>query len=72
VAYGPTVLVGNYGTTSLTAAPELQLGSLKRTSATTLAFSATAGGKTVSLQPYYDGQGFNYVTYWSVQGSLPG
>ena len=72
VAYGPTVLVGNYGTTSLTAAPELQLGSLKRTSATTLVFSATAGDKTVSLQPYYDGQGFNYVTYWSLQGSLPG
>ncbi|KAG7291362.1 hypothetical protein NEMBOFW57_001377 [Staphylotrichum longicolle] len=55
VAYGPTVL----------------LSSLKRTSPTALAFSATASGRTVNLQPYYDGQGFNYVTYWSVQGSLP-
>ena len=71
VAYGQTVLVGNYGTVSLTAAPALQLGSLKRTSDTALAFSATAGDKTVNLQPYYDGQGFNYVTYWSLQGSLP-
>jgi len=71
VAYGPTVLVGNYGATSLTAAPQLQLGSLKRTSDKLLAFSATVGEKTVNLQPYYDGQGFNYVTYWSVEGSLP-
>jgi len=71
VAYGPTVLVGNYGATSLTAAPQLQLDSLRRTSDTALVFSAKAGERNVSLQPYYDGQGFNYVTYWSVQGSVP-
>ncbi|KAK4158911.1 secreted protein [Cladorrhinum sp. PSN259] len=71
VAYGPTVLVGNYGNSAVSAAPKLQLGSLRRTSDKALEFSATADGKTVALLPYYDGQGINYVTYWGVQGSLP-
>ncbi|KAK3377476.1 secreted protein [Podospora didyma] len=71
IAYGPTVLVGNYGNTAVAEAPQLKLDSLKRTSNTVLAFSGTAGDKNASLQPYYDGQGINYVTYWLVQGSLP-
>jgi len=71
VAYGPTVLIGNYGSQSITSAPSLTLSTLKRTSDSSLSFSATAGGKTVPMQPFFDGQGFNYVTYFSVTGSVP-
>ncbi|KAK3316776.1 hypothetical protein B0H66DRAFT_535017 [Apodospora peruviana] len=42
VAYGPTVLVGNYGNTAVTAAPQLKLDSLQRTASDKLAFSARA------------------------------
>jgi DUF1680 family protein len=71
VAYGPVVLVGDYGNNKVTAAPALQLNTLKRTSSSALTFSGTAGGQNVNMKPYFDGQGFNYVTYWAVQGSLP-
>ncbi|KAI8628199.1 hypothetical protein F5Y19DRAFT_465238 [Xylariaceae sp. FL1651] len=71
VAYGPTVLAGNYGTASLSSAPTLTLSSLKRTSSSALTFTGTANGASVTLGPFYDAQGFNYVTYWAVSGSLP-
>lgn len=71
VAYGPTVLIGNYGSQAISSAPSLDLSTLKRTSTTSLTFSATAGGKTVTLQPFFDGQGFNYVTYFAVTGTVP-
>ena len=71
VAYGPVVLCGDYGSTTLSSNPSLTLSSLKRTSSSSLAFSGTANGATVSLGPFYDGQGFNYVVYWAVSGSLP-
>ncbi|KAK4195872.1 hypothetical protein QBC40DRAFT_268939 [Triangularia verruculosa] len=70
VAYGPVVLVGNYGSASVTAAPTLSLSTLRRTSTSALAFSGSAGGQTVQLGPYYDAQGFNYVTYWVTSGSF--
>jgi len=71
VAYGPVILCGNYASTSLSANPSLSLSSLKRTSSSSLAFSATANGVNINLSPFYDGQGFNYVVYWAVSGSLP-
>ncbi|CZT11844.1 uncharacterized protein RCO7_07471 [Rhynchosporium graminicola] len=71
IAYGPTVLSGNYGSTALTSNPSLTLSTLKRTSPNTLSFTATANGQTVNLGPFYDAQGFNYVVYWAVSGSLP-
>ncbi|KAL3422357.1 secreted protein [Phlyctema vagabunda] len=71
VAYGPTVLVGNYGSQAVSSAPTLALNTLQRTSSTSLSFSATAGGKSIVLQPFFDGQGFNYVTYFSVTGAVP-
>lgn len=71
VAYGPVILCGNFGTTSLTSNPTLTLSSLKRTSSSSLAFSGTANGATITLGPFYDGQGFNYVVYWALSGSLP-
>ena len=72
VAYGPVVLCGNYGSQTLSAAPTLTLGSVTRvTTASTLQFTATANGATVTLVPMYDGQGFNYVVYWAKSGSLP-
>ncbi|CAJ2513997.1 Uu.00g021160.m01.CDS01 [Anthostomella pinea] len=71
VAYGPTVLSGNYGNSSLSSAPTLTLSSLVRTSTSTLDFTGMANGENVSLGPFYDAQGFNYVVYWSVSGSLP-
>ncbi|KAI0447666.1 hypothetical protein F4803DRAFT_573537 [Xylaria telfairii] len=71
VAYGPTVLSGNYGSSTLSSAPTLTLSSLKRKSSSSLDFAGTANGATVTLSPFYDAQGYNYVVYWSVSGSLP-
>ncbi|KAI0404639.1 hypothetical protein F4802DRAFT_225616 [Xylaria palmicola] len=71
VAYGPTVLAGNYGSSSLKRTPALSLSSLKRRGSTSLDFTGTADGATVTLSPFYDAQGYNYVVYWSVSGSLP-
>ncbi|TGJ85862.1 hypothetical protein E0Z10_g2939 [Xylaria hypoxylon] len=71
VAYGPTVLSGNYGSSSLSNTPTLTLSSLQRKSNSSLDFTGTADGATVTLSPFYDAQGYNYVVYWSVSGSLP-
>jgi len=70
LAYGPVVLSGNYGTTALSGNPTLPLGSVVRK--TGLNFQGTTSdGKTVDIGPFFDAQGFNYVVYWNVQGSLP-
>ena len=71
VAFGPVILSGNYGSTTLSAAPTLNLGTLKRANTSSLIFTATAGSSTVSLGPFYDAHGFNYVVYWNKNGSLP-
>lgn len=71
VAFGPVILCGNYGTSSLTSTPTLALGSLRRTSSSSLAFTATANGQAVNLGPFYDAQGFNYNVYWATSGKLP-
>ncbi|KAL2066664.1 hypothetical protein VTL71DRAFT_2736 [Oculimacula yallundae] len=71
IAYGPTVLSANYGSTALSSNPSLTLSSLKRTSSSSLAFTATANGQNVNLGPFYDAQGFNYAVYFAVSGSLP-
>ncbi|KAI1078723.1 secreted protein [Whalleya microplaca] len=71
VAYGPTILSGNYGDTSLSSAPALVVSSLVRSSPSSLDFTATADDQTVNIGPFYDAHGFNYVVYWSVLGSLP-
>ncbi|MBV1856723.1 beta-L-arabinofuranosidase domain-containing protein [Catellatospora tritici] len=68
VTYGPVVLAGNYGSTTLSALPSLTPGSVTRTSTTALAFTATANGATVNLGPFHDAQGFNYTVYWSATG----
>lgn len=71
LAYGPVILSGNYGSSSLSSVPTLALGSIRRTSTTSLAFTATANGNSVNLGPFYDAQGFNYNVYWAVSGQLP-
>ncbi|KAK1518661.1 uncharacterized protein CCOS01_11481 [Colletotrichum costaricense] len=71
IAYGPVILSGNYGSETLSTTPALNLATVKRTGTTGLAFTATAGGKTVNLGPFYDAQGFNYNVYWSISGNLP-
>jgi uncharacterized protein len=65
VTYGPAVLCGNYGNTTLSARPSLTVSSIKRTSTTSLAFTATANGATVNLGPFHDAQNFNYNVYWN-------
>lgn len=70
VAYGPVILSGNYGSQSVASAPTLALDSVSRTSASSLDFTATADGASVSLGPFYDAQGFNYVVYWNYSGSF--
>lgn len=70
VAFGPVVLSGNYGDTTLSANPSLDLGSVKRTSDSALEFTGTADGATVSLSPFYDAHGYNYAVYWQISGNL--
>ncbi|KAH8201375.1 hypothetical protein TruAng_004458 [Truncatella angustata] len=70
VAYGPTILSGNYGDLALSSAPTLDLNSLSRVSASDLDFTGTANGTDVTLSPFYDAQGFNYVVYWAYSGEL--
>ncbi|KAI0127662.1 hypothetical protein BJ170DRAFT_655004 [Xylariales sp. AK1849] len=71
IAYGPTILSGNYGSQNLSEAPTLDLSSLKRTNISSLDFDGIADGIPVNLGPFYDAQGFNYVIYWEYSGSLP-
>ncbi|KAI1859452.1 hypothetical protein JX265_010455 [Neoarthrinium moseri] len=71
IAYGPVVLCGNYGSSTVSSAPTLDLGSLKRTSSSALTFSATANGAAVSMVPFFEGHGFKYVVYFGKSGSLP-
>ncbi|MBN6040435.1 beta-L-arabinofuranosidase domain-containing protein [Amycolatopsis sp. 195334CR] len=68
VTYGPTVLSGNYGNTSLSSLPALNTASITRTSTSSLAFTATANGSTVNLGPFYDAHGHNYSVYWNTSG----
>ena len=68
VTYGPVVLAGNYGNTSLSALPSLDVGSVTRTSTSSLAFTATANGTTVNLGPFHDAHGYNYTVYWNTGG----
>ncbi|MFI7436347.1 beta-L-arabinofuranosidase domain-containing protein [Micromonospora haikouensis] len=68
VTYGPMVLAGNYGNTTLNALPSLNAMSVTRTSTSSLAFTATANGATVNLAPFQDAHGYNYTVYWSVSG----
>jgi len=70
--YGPVVLAGNYGSTSLSGSPALNPASVARTSTTALAFTASANGSTVNLGPFYDAHGFNYAVYWNVSGGGSG
>jgi uncharacterized protein len=67
--YGPVVLCGNYGSTTLSSLPPLTPSSITRTSTTSLAFTASSGGTTVNLGPFHDAQGFNYTVYWNTNGS---
>jgi DUF1680 family protein len=70
VAYGPVILSGNYGSSSLSSTPTLALDTIRRTSTSKLTFTATANGKTVELGPFYDAHGFNYNVYWASSGTL--
>jgi DUF1680 family protein len=68
ITYGPAVLAGNYGNSSLSALPALNAGSITRTSTSSLAFTATANGTTVNLGAFHDAHGYNYTVYWNTGG----
>jgi DUF1680 family protein len=68
LTYGPAVLAGNYGNTSLSALPSLDVSSVTRTSTSSLAFTAKANGTQVNLGPFHDAHGFNYTVYWNAGG----
>ncbi|MEJ3746836.1 beta-L-arabinofuranosidase domain-containing protein [Actinomycetes bacterium KLBMP 9797] len=72
VTYGPVVLSGNYGSTSLTSLPALNTASITRTSSSALTFTAVANGSTVNLGPFYDAHGHNYTVYWNTGGQNSG
>ncbi|MCX5372478.1 glycoside hydrolase family 127 protein [Streptomyces sp. NBC_00015] len=69
VTYGPVVLAGDYGDSALSTLPLLDTASIARTSSTSLAFTATAGGSAVDLGPFHDAHGFNYTVYWNTGGT---
>ncbi|MGW0872751.1 beta-L-arabinofuranosidase domain-containing protein [Streptomyces sp. NPDC002740] len=71
VTYGPVVLAGDYGDSALSTLPLLDAATVTRTSSTSLAFTATAGGSTVDLGPFHDAHGFNYTVYWKTGGVAP-
>ncbi|MFI1510313.1 beta-L-arabinofuranosidase domain-containing protein [Streptomyces sp. NPDC020597] len=70
ITYGPVVLSGNYGDSTLGSLPTLDTSSITRTSSSSLAFTATAGGSTVNLGPFYDAHGHNYTVYWNAGGTF--
>ncbi|MDG4810021.1 glycoside hydrolase family 127 protein [Micromonospora sp. WMMD1120] len=72
VTYGPTVLAGNYGNTTLSTLPALTVSSITRTSTSSLAFTASANGSTVNLAPFQDAHGYNYTVYWNTGGGSTG
>ncbi|WSG37228.1 glycoside hydrolase family 127 protein [Dactylosporangium sp. NBC_01737] len=72
VTYGPVVLSGNYGNTTLSSLPSLVTSSVTRTSGSALAFTATANGSSVNLGPFYDAHGHNYTVYWAGNGQSSG
>jgi uncharacterized protein len=72
LAYGPVVLAGNYGNSGVQKSlPTLSLGSVRRRDkGTSIGFTARTtgtgagtggGGKDVSLVPFYNAHGFDYV-----------
>lgn len=69
VTYGPVVLAGDYGDSALSTLPLLNTAGITRTSSTSLAFTATAGGAAVDLGPFHDAHGFNYTVYWNTGGT---
>jgi uncharacterized protein len=72
VTYGPVVLSGNFGNTTLSSLPALTTTSVTRTSSTALNFTAIANGSSVNLGPFYDAHGYNYSVYWSGNGQGTG
>ncbi|KLP07326.1 uncharacterized protein FFB20_03730 [Fusarium fujikuroi] len=72
ISFGPVILAGNYGQSTLNGNPAIDLASIKRKSNAGLTFEATSGGKAVELGPFYDAQGFNYAVYWKLGGKLSG
>ncbi|MBT2451881.1 glycoside hydrolase family 127 protein [Streptomyces sp. ISL-43] len=66
ITYGPAVLAGNYGSTTLSSLPALDPSSITRTGSTALAFTALANGTEVDLTPFHDAQGFDYTVYWRI------
>ncbi|HLU29882.1 MAG TPA: RICIN domain-containing protein, partial [Glycomyces sp.] len=48
--------------------PALDVDSIQRTGASSLAFTATADGAEVDLAPFYDAHGHNYTVYWNASG----
>jgi DUF1680 family protein len=70
ITYGPVVLSGNYGDSTLSSLPALDTSSITRTSSSSLAFTATANGSTVNLGPFYDAHGHNYTVYWNAGGTF--
>ncbi|NUT51796.1 MAG: hypothetical protein HOV94_31565 [Saccharothrix sp.] len=77
ITYGPAVLAGNYGSTTLSRLPTIDVASITRTSTSSLAFTARADGSTVNLGAFHDAHGYNYTVYWNTTtggggGSEPG
>ncbi|MEU4467545.1 beta-L-arabinofuranosidase domain-containing protein [Streptomyces sp. NPDC024017] len=69
ITYGPVVLSGNYGNSTLNSLPPLNTPSITRTSSSSLAFTATANGSTVNLGPFHNAHGHNYTVYWNTSGT---
>ncbi|PKS12433.1 hypothetical protein jhhlp_000639 [Lomentospora prolificans] len=65
LAFGPVILCGNYGDSSLSGIPALDVTSVQR-DGITLSFKGTSNGQAVNLVPFYEAHGFNYNVYWKI------
>ncbi|KAK4142920.1 uncharacterized protein C8A04DRAFT_37959 [Dichotomopilus funicola] len=66
IAYGPAVLAGKYGDSTLNGVPGIEVDSVKRVDGGGLQFEATSGGQKISLDPFYDSHDYNYNVYWKI------
>ena len=64
VAYGPTILAADYGTSELSSLPQLDFDTVARVGEDGLSFEGIADGETVSLGAFYDAHDYNYNVYW--------
>ncbi|WP_030665211.1 glycoside hydrolase family 127 protein [Streptomyces cellulosae] len=66
LSYGPLVLAGQYGDTTLATLPTIRPSSLRPVPGTATRFTALADGSPVRLRPFHEVHHQRYNVYWAV------